>query len=683
MLTVACDGLLLAGLEADAGEGLELLGGPLDRGARTGHVELNHLVGVHAALVGQHEGDLDGVLVSGSAHLAIAEVHIGEAVAEGVHRFDIFGVEPAVAHERALGVLGHRLGQRVDEGLALLGAHLQDVLAVHQGEEVAALRLVGEIAQREGRGILELRREGERQLAGRGDVAEQDFGQRGAALGAVPPALDDGRADGLELTQVGGTAGNQHGHEVLIGRVEGLDDLVLADGQVDVGAVAAFGLDALVSAAEEDDDVSLLGELDGLGEQLLVGRLIDGVRLQRVLDSRGGTPATAREVLVAGCVEHFHARTGTLPDTLERGDLVEGLHTGAHAAGLRFQDGVLADDGDLLDAAGERQDAAFVLQEDDGLLGHRLGNLLALGLGGHLRIGDVVRNGFDGVADAQDLLDLVVHHLLGQGAGSDGVDDRLAEVIVTRHLDVQAMEHGAHRAVGAAPVGNGEALEAPLAAEDLVQQVLVALVHLGVDAAAVGLLVIHGEVLDTHGRTLILDTLGVAQGESGAEDRILAQVLVSAAADRQALDVHGRAEDNILAAQAGLDTHTLSVLVCQVLGPGGREGGARREIGGGVKLPARGLEAVGHALFADAEGAVGIVHVGDAEALDTGGGHVRLAVKHVDLLLQGHLGNDLVDLLVIDRQEVLGARGRLSASGNEGCRREQVKDFLVHIGLVN
>ncbi|MDY6418589.1 MAG: hypothetical protein SPK87_07580 [Bacteroidales bacterium] len=64
------------------------------------------------------------------------------------------------------------------------------------------------------------------------------------------------------------------------------------------------------------------------------------------------------------------------------------------------------------------------------------------------------------------------------------------------------------------------------------------------------------------------------------------------------------------------------------------------------------------------------MHVGDAEALDAGGGHVGLAVEHVDLLLEGHLGDDGVDLLVIDGQLVLRGLRRRRAGGQakgEAC----------------
>ena len=99
--------------------------------------------------------------------------------------------------------------------------------------------------------------------------------------------------------------------------------------------------------------------------------------------------------------------------------------------------------------------------------------MLALRLGGHDGIGDIGRDGLDGVADAENLADFFIDQSLCESAGGDGVDDGLAKVIGAGHLDIEAVEHCAHRAVGAAPVADGEALEAPLAAEDFVQEVLV------------------------------------------------------------------------------------------------------------------------------------------------------------------------------------------------------------------
>lgn len=48
--------------------------------------------------------------------------------------------------------------------------------------------------------VFKLGRESERELSGRGDVAEQDFGKGSATPGTVPPALDNGRRNGLQLS---------------------------------------------------------------------------------------------------------------------------------------------------------------------------------------------------------------------------------------------------------------------------------------------------------------------------------------------------------------------------------------------------------------------------------------------------------------------------------------------------
>ena len=67
------------------------------------------------------------------------------------------------------------------------------------------------------------------------------------------------------------------------------------------------------------------------------------------------------------------------------------------------------------------------------------------------------------------------------------------------------------------------------------------------------------------------------------------------------------------------------------------------------------------------------MHVGNAKTLHAGGGHVGLAVQHLHLLLQGHLGDDGIDFLVIDRQAVLwglhGGAGRQKKG--DACREEK------------
>ena len=259
------------------------------------------------------------------------------------------------------------------------------------------------------------------------------------------------------------------------------------------------------------------------------------------------------------------------------------------------------------------------------------------------------------------------------------------------------MQHGPHGAVGTAPVAHGEALEAPLAAEDFVQQVLVlgavvavhlvvgrhhahrtaffnrplegleidlaqgALVDYDIHASPVGLLVVHGEVLDAHCRTLVLHALGVFEREGRGEDGIFAQVLVGAATHRQALDVDGGAKDDILAAKPGFTSHAGAVFIGKFLAPGGGKRASGGEESGGVQRPSGAHEAVWLAFLADAEGAVGVVHVGDSQPLHAGRRHVGLAVQHVHLFVQAHLGDELVDGGVIHGEPLLRRQPRPSA----------------------
>ena len=345
------DGLGLTGTEGDALESLQLLGRPVNLGIDTVDIQLSNFVSLHVAIVGQGEGDLDRLLGSGGVHGTVGEIDIGQTVTESVHRLDVLGVEPAVTHEEALGVLGGRLRHGVEQALTLFAAQLGSILTIHEGEEVTTLGSVGEVAERKGRGVFELGREGERKLAGRGDVTEENLGEGVAASHTVPPALDNGRGVLLEDTEVARTTGNQDGNEVRIDLVEGLDDFFLTGRQVDVGTVAAFGLDALVGAAEEDDDISTLGCFNSLSEEVRIGRLIDCSGLQRVRGT-GRTPAAAAKVLVTRGIDYLGRITGTLGDTLERSDFEESLDTGTHTTGLGLQDGVLADNGDPSSAGG-------------------------------------------------------------------------------------------------------------------------------------------------------------------------------------------------------------------------------------------------------------------------------------------------------------------------------------------
>ena len=147
----------------------------------------------------------------------------------------------------------------------------------------------------------------------------------------------------------------------------------------------------------------------------------------------------------------------------------------------------------------------------------------------------------------------------------------------------------------------------------------------------VGLLVVHGKVLDLGHLPLALHPVDVRHGQRGVEVRVLGVGLERAAPARVAVDVHGRAQVDHGALAALLRPDDLAVLGGQGPVPGGGQGDRGRQLRDAG-------EAVAHP-----DRAVFLAHGRDAQAGDRGDVEdVRLAGArpgdHVDLVGQGHLG---------------------------------------------
>ena len=147
----------------------------------------------------------------------------------------------------------------------------------------------------------------------------------------------------------------------------------------------------------------------------------------------------------------------------------------------------------------------------------------------------------------------------------------------------------------------------------------------------VGLLVVHGEVLDLGHLPLALHPVDVRHGQRGVEVRVLGVGLERAPPARVAVDVHGRAQVDHGALAALLRPDDLAVLGGQGPVPGGGQGDGGRHLGDAG-------EAVAHP-----DRTVFLAHGRDAQARDRGDVEdVRLAGArpgdHVDLVGQGHLG---------------------------------------------
>ena len=214
----------------------------------------------------------------------------------------------------------------------------------------------------------------------------------------------------------------------------------------------------------------------------------------------------------------------------------------------------------------------------------------------------------------QDLLGARVDVGRVEFPGLDGRDD-LAGACQARggHLETAASARCLNSAVRTAPVGDDHAVEAPLYAQDVGQQVLVlvgvgtvhevvgahdharprvsahdlktgqvdfahrTLVHNRVRRHASQLLGVNREVLGAGCGTRGLDSVDEARGHASGEDRVLGEVLEVTSTQGRALDVEAGAEQDVDAEAARLHTQRLTHLACKLRIPRGGDSGGRRK----------------------------------------------------------------------------------------------------------
>ena len=426
------------------------------------------------------------------------------------------------------------------------------------------------------------------------------------------------------------------------------EQALLGGGQLHVGAVVALGLDVLAEAEEQQHGPGRPGEGDGL--------LAEG----RVVLASGGE--TAREGHLAG----------GRADGVEGGADLGGVDVGGAGALVARGGREVADHGEVAGVRREGQQGVLVAQQHDRAAGRLEGDLV---VGGGVDLRPVAGGG--GAAGGLDDL--------GGGAVQGGVVDlpglerggeRLLGGGIGGHLQVQTGLDGGRTVHDGAPVGDDEALEAPLLAQHLGEQVAVAghggaehgvvgahdgprlgagddgaegaqvdlvegaLVHGDVHAHAVGLLVVQGEVLHGGAHALVLHGAHVGDGELAGEVRVLGEVLEVAAAQRGALDVHAGAEHDGDALGAGLLGDGGGDGGGGLAAPGGGEAHGGREAGGGQRVVQAQVVALG-GLGAQPVGAVADHDRGEVELGDGLGAPEVLAAGERDLALAGQ-GRDLL-----------------------------------------
>ena len=235
----------------------------------------------------------------------------------------------------------------------------------------------------------------------------------------------------------------------------------------------------------------------------------------------------------------------------------------------------------------------------------------------------LARGALDGRMRGEHQLKRVVHatvqHLLGEAAGVHCGNQLTYGVHARRgHLEGGACLHAGNVVVRAAPVRDHGAVEAPLAAQDVTQQVAVligvsavdqvvgahdrlgvglayhdlegrevvlaqgALVDHRVGRLATRLLAVGGKVLGAGGNALGLDAAHVGRGHLARKVGVLGEVLEVAPAERRALHAEARPQKRAHALGGSFLTQCLADLLAQRLIPGVGDGDRRGEAGGGL-----------------------------------------------------------------------------------------------------
>ena len=283
-----------------------------------------------------------------------------------------------------------------------------------------------------------------------------------------------------------------------------------------------------------------------------------------------------------------------------------------------------------------------------------------------------------------------------------------------------------------APVGDHRTVEAPVAFENVVEQVAVVaavlslifiigahdgpgatlldgrlegrkvdlvqgpVIHDDIDAVTVYLLVVQREVLDTGRHAVLLHALHIGHDHARRKIGILAHIFEVAAIERRAADIDARAEQHVLLAVAGLLADGLAVEGRHLGIPRRRKARQSRESRTGVIRPAGLVPLVPQHLGTDAVRAVRTPQFGNAETRNSRRGEFRLRMQHGNFLFERHPRKCILDapfdrlrLVKIDghglsgRAAIAACCGRKHAAGHTGFHKRRffhfIRVFLLHV----
>ena len=474
-------------------------------------------------------------------------------------------------------------------------------------------------------------------------------------------------------------AGDVHHHQPGIDGRQRFDYGILVVRQFQPGAVGAFGVlpFALVESADEDHTVGILGRLHGVHDEPCGAALFAQVL--------AGTDTVVFAAGVAHVTAFIHnlGRRERFADAVERGYFMLGLQRRGTPADRHHLDGVLAHDHDFFQVSAQRQQATLVLQQHDALGPDLPGRGIMLGASELARL--MLRIHIRAEDQAQHATRLVVEFRRADLAAADPLQIWGSQEIVVvgislahrqavrpgAELHVQAVGDGLVGVVHSTPVTDHHAVEAPLALEDIIQQILVMAVPLALvkvigahDRPGAALLhgrpeggqidFVEGTVVDSHvveeARCLLvvqrvvlharrhivrLDTLDIRNHHRRRQIRILAHIFEVAAAQRRPVDVHAGTQQHVFLAVARLFADALAIERGQGRIPRSRQGRQGREGGARVGGPARLVPFIPQDLRADAVRAVGAPDLRNAEPRHAGRTEFGLRVDQGYFLLYG------------------------------------------------
>ena len=468
-------------------------------------------------------------------------------------------------------------------GLVVAVAHVQPLTVLHGAALARKVVLGGGVLIGVGPGF--------RQLAAGVDLAGQHI-DHSACTGLTAQCAVNQRLAVGQPRRFQRCTRAEHDHGVGVCLLYSLQKLNLVVRQLHIGAVQTLALLDFIKAQAEQNHVRLGSQRGGLS-------LLSGIGLALPVKAGGKANAVQAAFL----------------ETFEEGVHLDGVDRTGACALIAGCLGKVTDNGHA-GTGGQRQQAFLVLEQDGALCGSAAGQRM-VGVG--VKLTAVIFHSGVGVKNQrQQLIQTGVNVRLGDFAGLHGLQ-QLADGIPAGggHFQRRAVLYAQRMVIAAAPVGDNRAVKAPVLAQDVLQKVGVlvgvgavdevvaghdglgvrlfdddfkagqvefpqgSLVDDGVRRHAAQLLAVDGEVLGAGGDAVGLDAAHVGRGQLAGKVRVLREILEVAPAQRAALGVEARPQQDGYLLRGGLLPHGLTDLLAEGRVPAAGHGGRSGETGCG------------------------------------------------------------------------------------------------------